>query len=79
MVLGFTFCCTPQVWARVWQKPESENGVDRVSSRALEYDVHHLDTDHGNNVLSNLQVLTLEEHRQLSGTLGGVAKRAKNQ
>ena len=79
MVLAFTFCCTPQVWARVWLKPAGADGVDRVTLRALEYDAHHLDDDHGNNVLSNLKVLPLEEHRQLSGTLGGVAKRARNQ
>ena len=76
-VLGFTFLCPHKVWTEVWQTPSRPDGLDRLSGRAEAFDVNHKDTNHGNNALSNLEVLRAKGkggHRQLSGRL---AKRTK--
>ena len=61
-LLGWTFLCLPRLTPYRWSD---------------EYEVHHLDENHENNRLGNLQVRTKTEHRALSGASGGTAKRRK--
>ena len=60
-LLGFTFLCPPRLTPYRWSD---------------DYEVHHVDTDHGNNRLANLEVMTKREHRVLSG-VANAAKRRK--
>ena len=60
-LLGWTFLCPPRLTPYRWSK---------------NYEVHHVDTNHGNNRLTNLEVRTKSEHRVLSG-VASAAKRRK--
>ena len=63
-VLGFTFKCLPAVW-RICAR-FSQSTADFLVSRCSEYEVHHVDHDHGCNLISNLRVVTLQEHRAIT-------------
>ena len=66
-VLGFTFACPPYVWGTcgIW------GGARRDTLRPsnVNFDVNHMNRDHGDNALANLQVMRSVGqggHRQLS-------------
>ena len=60
-LLGWTFLCPPRLTPYRWSK---------------NYEGHHVDTNHGNNKLTNLEVRTKSEHRVLFG-VASAAKRRK--
>ena len=75
-VLAFTFCCPPRIWSRVFSATHtlSMNGSDVLSSGdSTLYDVHHVNGDHGDNKLDNLQIMIRDGpggHRSLSAMEG---------
>lgn len=63
-VLGFTFKCSPAVWRTCARF--SQSTADFLVRRCSEYEVHHVNHDHGCNFISNLRVITLQEHRAIT-------------
>ena len=64
-LLGWTFCCTPDLLRLRW-----DTG----------YDINHIDTNHGRNFLNNVEPRRATGqggHRQESGALGPPAKRRR--
>ena len=54
---GGNFCCTMSIHRFIWQYFNGEIPEG--------YDVHHRDLNHNNNSLSNLQLLTKDEHKKI--------------
>ena len=63
-VLGFTFKCPPDVWKHCafW----SQVSADSLTARSIGYEVHHINHNHGCNLLVNLRVLTVREHQRIT-------------
>ena len=75
-VLAFTFRCPPRIWAQVFSATRTleMHGSDMLSAgESILYDVHHINKDHGDNALENLQILIRDGpggHRSLSAMDG---------
>ena len=63
-VLGFTCKCPPDVWRHCafW----SQVSADSLTARSIGYEVHHINHNHGCNLLVNLRVLTVREHQRIT-------------